>query len=418
MSIPTTNRRVLISGASIAGPALAYCLEAYGFTPTIVERSPSWRAGGYKIDVRGAAVDVLKQMGIYEQVRQASVEMVGASFVNKAGESLAEMPADFIGMRQGEDVELMRGDLSKVLYELTVPTCEYLFDESIRTIRESDSGVEVHFERSGPRYFDLVVGADGIHSNVRSLVFGPEANFVQNLGDYYFALFSIPNYLGLDRRELFYCVPGKVVNIYSTKGSPDAKALLLFKQPGFTYDYRDVPNQKRLVADLFAGLGWQVPALLEWMKRSTDFYFDTVEQIKMTSWSKGRTVLVGDAAYAPSLASGQGSSMALVGAYILAGELAKADGEFSSAFLNYERQLRGYVEMNQKLGENVHQMVPASRLGYWLQLRLISLMNYLPLKGLILKKISQQVRESAQAITFDPYVDHHNNRRPHPSMKP
>jgi len=397
------NKNILISGASIAGPALAYWLKHYGFNPTVVERAPKLREGGYKIDVRGVATNIIKQMGIYDEVRSASTEMIGASFVNENGKHIAEMPAGLIGMREDEDVEIMRGDLSRIIYNKTYNNCEYLFNDSITGIKQTKSGVEVEFEKNAPRTFDLVIGADGIHSNVRSHIFGDEAQFIHSFGDYYYAIYSIPNYLNLDRYELFHGAANKTVNVYSTKGSKDAKALFIFRSPSFKYNRRDVAQQKQLLSELYKDMEWEVPTLLKYIADAPDFYLDTINQIKMDKWFTGRAALLGDAAFGPSLASGQGTSLALVAAYVLAGELKAAGGDYEQAFTAYQEEMVEFVKINQKIGENVHQMVPSGGFKLWLQMVMLRLMKYMPMSGLIIKKIKEQVLKASNAIVLKDY---------------
>jgi 2-polyprenyl-6-methoxyphenol hydroxylase-like FAD-dependent oxidoreductase len=205
------NKHVLISGASIAGPALAFWLHHYGSTVTIVEQAPILRIGGYKVDIRGKAVDVVKAMGLYEKICDCKVDMKTAIFVNEDGKKIAEMTADFLGMKEGDDIELLRGDLSRILYEATCNNCEYIFNDSIKSVRQDDQGIEVDFASGSSRKFDLLVGADGFHSNVRSLIFGDESNFSYDLGGYYFAICTIENCLDLHRSEIFYSKINKIV---------------------------------------------------------------------------------------------------------------------------------------------------------------------------------------------------------------
>jgi 2-polyprenyl-6-methoxyphenol hydroxylase-like FAD-dependent oxidoreductase len=396
------NRNILISGASIAGPALAYWLRRYGFNPTVVERAPALREGGYKVDIRGAAVDVAERMGILEEVRRASTDMRGASFVNRDGKRLATMDADLFGGRAGEDVEIMRGDLTRILYEATRQDIEYIFNDSITTITQDEAGVEVTFTHGQPRSFDLVVGADGLHSNVRALAFGDESQFIRHLG-HYIAIFTIPNELQLDRGELIYAIPGKTTNVYSTRQATNAKALFLFAAP-LHYDRRDTQQQKQILAETFAGAGWEVPRLLEHMAETPDFYFDSISQIHMAQWSNGRVVLTGDASYGPSPASGQGTSLALVGAYVLAGELAAAAGNHRTAFMRYEKEMREYVEQNQRLAPmNLRGMVLQSRSQIWFQTQMVRILPYLPGKNRIIGRITQAIHQAATAITLKDY---------------
>jgi 2-polyprenyl-6-methoxyphenol hydroxylase-like FAD-dependent oxidoreductase len=397
------NRNILISGASIAGPALAYWLRRHGLNPTVVERAPALREGGYKIDIRGTAVDVVGRMGLLADIRQASTAMQGATFVNSAGKRLATMDADLFGGRTGDDVEVMRGDLSRLLYEATRADVEYLFGDSITALTETATGVEVVFERAAPRTFDLVVGADGLHSNVRALTFGDESQFLRDLG-YYISIFTIDNFLGLDHAELLYATPGKTVNVYSARQQDEAKALFLFASPPLPYDRHDTRRQQQLLADSFASVGWETPRLLAAMRDAPDFYFDSLSQVHLDRWSRGRVALLGDAGYCASPASGQGTSLALVGAYVLAGELAAAAGEHQTAFARHEELLRPFVAQNQQLApNNIKGMVLQSRAQIWFQTRMVRLMPYLPGKNRLIERITTPIREAANAITLQDY---------------
>lgn len=388
---------ILISGASIAGTATAYWLRQHGFTPTVVERAPSLREGGYKVDIRGVALDVIERMGLLDAVRARSTDMRIATHYDGKGRRIAEMDADLFGGREGTDAEIMRGDLNELLYDLTRDDVEYIFDDSITGISEDGT---VTFERSAPRRFDLVVGADGVHSNTRRLAFGDESSFVRDLG-YYISICTVPNRLGLDREEAVHAAPGRTANVYSTRQDANAKALFMWSSQPLAYDHRDLAQQKELLAQAMAGVEWEVPELLEAVRGSTDFYFDSVSQIHMDRWSKGRVVLVGDAAYCASPASGQGTSLALVGAYVLAGELAAGDGVDG-----YEREMRGFVDVNQKLGPaNVKGMVLPSRAVIWFQTRMIKLLPHLPGRDRMIDRIAGPMARAATAITLKAYME-------------
>ncbi|QRN97609.1 FAD-dependent monooxygenase [Archangium violaceum] len=344
------NQNILISGASIAGPTLAYWLNRHGFHPTVVERAPAPREGGQAIDVRGVALTVTERMGLLSEVRGAHTRMRGMSFVDGEGNQLMSTTEETLtgGAIDSDDVELMRDDLTRILHEATRHDVEYRFGDSITSLTQDEEGVQVTFARGQTRTFDLVIGADGLHSNVRALAFGEESRYIRHLG-IYLAIFSTANHLGLDHWQVFHQTPGKMAGVYSARRNTEARAMLGFESPPLDFDRHDIRQQKQLVADRFADMGWETPRLLKAMWEASDFYFDSMSQIHMDRWWNGRTALLGDAGYCGSPMSGQGTSMAMVGAYVLAGELAAAAGEHRTAFAQYEQRMRGYVEHNQKL---------------------------------------------------------------------
>ncbi|MEV4175036.1 FAD-dependent monooxygenase [Nonomuraea sp. NPDC049709] len=388
---------ILISGASIAGTATAYWLRRHGHTVTVVERAPSIREGGYKVDIRGAALEVVERMGLLDAIRARSTDMRVATHYDAKGRPVATLDADLFGGRLGDDVEIMRGDLNELLYDLTRDDVEYVFDDSVTGIAEDGT---VTFERSAPRTFDLVVGADGAHSNTRRIAFGEESRFARDLG-YYISICTVPNTLGLDREEAVHAAVGRTANVYSTRQDTGAKALFMWSSAPLAYDHRDVAGQKELLARAMDGVGWQVPALLEGVRDAKDFYFDSVSQIHMDRWSKGRVVLVGDAGYCASPASGQGTSLALVGAYVLAGELAAGGGTDG-----YERELRPFVAANQALGPaNVKGMVMGSRVALWFQLGMMRLLPHLPGRDRMVERITGPIARAAGAISLKNYME-------------
>ncbi|NUP10574.1 MAG: FAD-dependent oxidoreductase [Polyangiaceae bacterium] len=344
------NVRVLISGASIAGPAVAYWLARRGFRPTVVERAPSVRRGGQAIDVRGVALCIVEEMGILRAMRAAGTDMRGMSFVDAAGNELMRTTTETLtgGPLDSPDVELLRDDLSEILFQATKSSVEYQFGDSITGLTETDEGVNVTFERGAPRTFDLVIGADGLHSNVRRLAFGEESRFIQHLG-IYLSVFTVPNYLGLDRWQTFHRGAEEMIGVYSARNNTELRAMMGFGSPPLDVDYRDIDAQMKILEERFARAGWEAPKLLELMRKAPDFHLDSMAQIHMDRWSVGRTALVGDAAYSSSPMSGQGTSLAIVGAYVLAGELASAGGDYAEGYSRYEAEMRPFVAENQKL---------------------------------------------------------------------
>ncbi|MFD8977227.1 FAD-dependent monooxygenase [Streptomyces sp. NPDC059593] len=401
----TAARTVLISGASIAGPALALWLHRYGFAPTVVERAPELRTGGYKVDIRGTAIEVCRRMGVLDEIRTKSTDMRGGSYVDDAGRTIGELPADIFGGRVEEDDEIMRGDLARILYDRTREDVEYLFDDSIAALDEDADGVTVTFDSGTVRRFDLVVGADGLHSNTRRLVFGEEERFKRHLGAY-ISIFTAPNHLGLDRWETYHAIPQKLLCVYSSSGETDAKNLFIFSAPeDVPYNLRDVTEQKRLLADTFAGDGWEVPRLLGHAADADDFYLDSMSLVEMDRWSRGRVVLLGDAAHCSSPASGQGTGLALTGAYVLAGELARAGGDHTVAFARYEERMRPGVEQNQKMAEGfVKEMTVGSKWKIALRMLMVRTLPKTPWKNLIAKKIRDGIQSAANAVPIEDYA--------------
>lgn len=393
------NTTVLISGAGVAGMTLAYWLRRRGFLPTVVERAAGIRDGGYKIDIRGAALSVVEGMGLLDDVRARVTDVRAGSVVDSAGRRVASMDGDTFGGREHGDAELLRGDLQRLLFEAT-DGVEYLWQDSIAELTDTGAAVDVRFASGVSRTFDLVVGADGLHSVTRAKVFGDEGEYVRDLG-YRVSIFSVPNHLDLDREELTYVSPRRTVLMYATAREAGAKAMFLFA------DDSPVPANgagRQLLAERYHGEGWEVAELLSHVDTSPDFYLDSLSQVHMDRWAKGRVVLVGDAAYCASTASGQGTSLALVGAYVLAGELAAAGGDHVAGFAGYEAALREFVDVNQKLGPaNIKRMVLASKVGVRLSMIFLSLLSKLPGKERMIAKAVAPIHRAANAIELKTY---------------
>jgi 2-polyprenyl-6-methoxyphenol hydroxylase-like FAD-dependent oxidoreductase len=339
-------KTILISGAGIAGPALAYWLGRHGCTVTVVEKTPTLRAGGQSVDFKGPVHrTVLERMGILDAVREQQTGGTDLTVVDARGRRKAVIPGEFTG---GE-IEIRRGDLSRILYERTADRCEYVWGDSITSLTETTDGVHVTFERAAPRTFDLVVGADGVHSNVRRLAFGPEEEYVSFLGHYY-ALAEI----GVDGEPAMYNEPGRM----AATGGPKAPAFFVFASGPLAYDRFDTERQKELLRSAFEGGGWRVPELMAGLAEAGEFYLDSISRVDVDRYSKGRVVLLGDAAYGSTL-GGFGTGLAVVGAYVLAGELLSADHRV--AFRDYEEQLRVYSKVTRK-GNAGPFLAPPTRL--------------------------------------------------------
>jgi 2-polyprenyl-6-methoxyphenol hydroxylase-like FAD-dependent oxidoreductase len=394
--------KVLVSGAGIAGTTLAFWLSRHGADVTVVERAGAVRAGGYKVDIRGAAVDVVRRMGLLDDLRRLRTDVRGASVVNAAGRRVASLDADTFGGRVHDDAEVLRGDLIRVLYDATRQSVEYRFDDGIADLHEVVGGVRVAFDSGHRDDYDVVVGAEGMRSRTRQRVFGSDRDVVRDLG-YYVSIFTVPNHLGLDRWELTYVGPGCTALVYSTARQTDAKAMFLFASEPLAYHGRDRAEQQQLLARAYAGQGWEVPRLIEAVSGAPDFYFDSLSQVHLDRWSAGRVALLGDAAYCASPASGQGTSLALVGAYVLAGELATSR-DHGSAFAEYERQLRPFVARNQQLGpDNVKRMVLRTKAQVRVTMTMLALLNRLPGKDRMMAKMVERIHRAATAIELKHY---------------
>jgi 2-polyprenyl-6-methoxyphenol hydroxylase-like FAD-dependent oxidoreductase len=345
-----SGNKVLVAGASIAGPALAHWLRRRGAEVTVVERAPGLRPGGQAVDARGVAKEVIRRMGLETAVRAARTETAGAHTVDADGNVLETFSAeDDGGDGYIADIEILRGDLSQVLYDDTRDGVEYLFDDRIAELTQDADGVDVTFAGGDRRRFDLVVGADGLHSALRAVVFGPRERFVRHLG-LVLAFYSVPNEFGIDRWMLDYQHEGRSAGLRPLKDATRAMAMLSFPSDGFDVDHRDIEGQKNLLRERMAGLGWQTSRILAHLDDTPDFYLDQVAQVVMDRWSHGRVGLIGDAAFCSSPMSGAGTGLALVGAYLLAGELAAAGWDPEVAFAAYETRMRPFVEANQEIG--------------------------------------------------------------------
>jgi 2-polyprenyl-6-methoxyphenol hydroxylase-like FAD-dependent oxidoreductase len=357
-----TARRVLISGASIAGPALAYWLKRYGWEPVVIERVDGLRDGGQNIDLRGAGRIVARRMGIEDAIRAATTGEKGVRFVDGHGVTLAEFPAgtsDTAGATA--ELEILRGDLARLLYEQTRSTTEYIFGDRIAGLREADGQVTASFEHGDDRAFDLVVAADGIGSSTRALVFDDEPK-IRPLG-LYTAYLTIPRSAADSAWARWYNAPGGRTMTLRPNNKGTTRATLSFLSGPRGYERLGGAEQKAVLRRTFHDAGWEAPRILAALDDANDLYFESIGQVRAPHWSRGRVALVGDAAYCASPISGMGTSLALVGTYVLAGELA-AHVDHRDAFRGYERIMRPYVEQAQQLPQGTPRLAhPKTHFG-------------------------------------------------------
>jgi 2-polyprenyl-6-methoxyphenol hydroxylase-like FAD-dependent oxidoreductase len=366
-------KSVLISGAGIAGPTLAYWLKAAGFEPTLVEHAPKLRTGGYVIDFWGLGYDIADRMGLLDKISRAGYHIREMRIVNRKGERISGFGTNvFRELTGGRYVTIRRSDLSRLLFETIRNDTEIVLGDEIIDLREQSDSVQVAFKRSSQRRFDLVVGADGLHSTVRRLVFGPQERFEKRLG-YTVAAFEADGYRPRDENVyVTYCRPGRMLGRVALS---DDRALFLFvfaTDLDARLEALDPMTQKAVLRDAFNGGMWETSSILAELDRAQDLYFDRVSQIKMPTWSQGRVALVGDAAFCVSLMAGQGAALTMTAAYVLAGELGKMGQRHEKAFYNYERILRTFIESKQEgAARFASAFAPRTRWGLFLRNQII-----------------------------------------------
>jgi 2-polyprenyl-6-methoxyphenol hydroxylase-like FAD-dependent oxidoreductase len=342
--------RVLISGASIAGPALAYWLLKAGYDVTLVERAPAPRPGGQAIDIRGPALDVIAAMGLGEPVGALRTRMKGMTVLDRAGNEIErsfERTATG-GRLDSGDIEIFRDDLAALLRDAIGNGARTLYGDTVTALETRPEGVVVTFRRSPPEVFDLVFGADGLHSKVRQIAFGEEMPFLRPLG-VAFAIWAAPNLLDLEDWQLSFRDATNGYAIYPTRDNRELRINIGFALTPDEERGLDLAARKALICDRAAAIGGPVPRLLETLDATEDLYFGALAQVQMPSWCQDRVALVGDAGYRPSPFTGQGTSLALIGAFVLGRELAHSGGEHAEAFARYETRMRPFVRANQDL---------------------------------------------------------------------
>jgi 2-polyprenyl-6-methoxyphenol hydroxylase-like FAD-dependent oxidoreductase len=366
-------KTVLISGAGVGGPTLAFWLKTGGFAPTLVERAPALRTGGFVLDLWGLGYDLAERMGLTESIARVGYHVRELRIVDARGKRVAGFGARvFRELTGGRFITLARSDLSRLLFEKIKDGTEVMFGDEIVSLDARPDKVRVRFKHGGERAFDLVVGADGLHSGVRRLLFGPQDRFEKHLG-YIVAAFEVSGYRPRDDDVyVIFSAPGRMLGRVALRNDRTL-FLFVFTAGADSLEARDVSRQKALLRARYGDGQWESTRILAELDRADDLYFDQVSQIKMPGWSRGRVALVGDAAFCVSLTAGQGSALAMTGAYTLAGELVKAAGRHEAAFPNYEARLRDYLGAKQKGAERFSAaFAPRTRWGLFLRNQVIN----------------------------------------------
>jgi 2-polyprenyl-6-methoxyphenol hydroxylase-like FAD-dependent oxidoreductase len=335
--------RIVINGIGVAGPALAFWLTESGHDVLLVESAPRLRAGGYIIDFWGIGYDIVERMGLIDRVRALGYQVREVRFVDRQGRTSGGFDVDiFDRLTHDRFTSVKRSDLSATIFRALEGKVEAIFGDSVAAIDDDGQRLRVSFDHASAREVDLVIGADGLHSRVRRLAFGPDTNVEVALG-YHVAAFEARGYR--PREELVYTshsVPGRQISRFSMR---DDTTMFLFV-------FRDelmagAEDPAAVLRRVFAGSGWEWPLIEAELERATDIYFDTVSQIRMNHWTNGRVALLGDAAACVSLMAGEGTGLAIMEAYVLAGELHAARGDYATAFARYEERLMPFLSKKQ-----------------------------------------------------------------------
>jgi 2-polyprenyl-6-methoxyphenol hydroxylase-like FAD-dependent oxidoreductase len=378
--------KIAISGAGIAGPTLAYWLLRAGHEPTLIEQAPQLRTGGYIVDFWGVGFTIAERMGLLPPIFDAGYKVREMRLVDSQGRKAGGFSTEVIrASLEDRFTSIPRSRLAAEIYRSIEWRCEALFGDTVTALAEQDDGVELTFAKGGPRAFDLVIGADGQHSAIRRLAFGPEARFEREIG-YRVAAFEADGYAPRD--ELAYvshAKPGRQLARFAERGGRTMFLFVFTAEQLAGPEPRDLGARKASLHRVFGDFGWEASKVLAALDAARDVYFDRVSQIVMPTWSKGRVALVGDAAACVSLLAGEGCGLAMAEAYVLAGELARAGTDHPRAFREYEQRLRPLIETKQVSARKfAGAFAPRTAFGLWVRNQAMKLMAFRPLTELFL----------------------------------
>ncbi len=356
------TQTILITGASIAGNTAAWWFGRHGFDVTVVERTAAFRDGGQNIDVRGDGREVLRRMGLERAALDLGTGEEGTAWVDRAGRVKAQ-----IIMEEGVDgptaeMEILRGDLARLLYEPAQAQATFRFGDSVAALEQDGEAVTVTFASGLVAHYDAIIIAEAVGSSTRHLVF-PGQNHPRWM-NLVIAYLTIARTAGVNRLWRWYhAAAGRSVSLRPDRHGT-TRAMLTLQQPPGGEQAWDAARQKQMLRERFADAGWETPRVLSGLDDTEDFYFDVLRQARLSHWSAGRVVLTGDAAWCVTPIAGMGTTLAITGAYVLAGELARAGDDPSSAFSAYERIMRPVVESAQGIPSFVPRLMnPHSHLG-------------------------------------------------------
>ncbi|MET7773117.1 FAD-dependent monooxygenase [Nocardia sp. NPDC005366] len=390
----TAGPRVLVCGGGIGGNAVALQLVRAGIRPTVLERAAAPRPGGQAVDLRGPSREVAERMGLMPGIHTHQLDERGMLYVDAAGKPTLRMPADlFEGKGAVADIEITRGDLNQVLLDALAEAggADYRYGEWITDIRQDEAGTEVTFASGTVARYDIVIGADGLHSTTRELVFGPERECSTYLGGYV-SFFTMPTPADVEPHwfSMHSLVGATAVGIRPDADPETCKAIVFVRGPADPALRRDVAAQQRLIRERLAGGGWHCEAVLAAMTDAPDFYFDELARIELPTWSRGRVVLLGDAGYCGSPLTGQGTAMALVGAYLLAGEITAHTTDHHRALTSYEDRLRPFVATAMELPPGgLKAITPSTRFGIRAGMAVSRLMTTRMMRPLVMRMLTK-----------------------------